>query len=222
MRLLQRRWYVVLLGMLLTAVAIVIVYQRQGVYWARTNVVFLAPQSHQNPNRLASTSNTLIATSGIIEQKINRGHPPILPVSPDVPLVAQGVRDGWQVFVPNYGGQWAVNYERATLIVDVAGPTPAEVTATTKRLVHQITDELLQLQDAQKVKSCNLITAQPSPAVPVIQYATGRPKVAALATLGLGAGLTCVAAWAVDGLLLRRRRRKSASPPAAPNIDVVV
>jgi hypothetical protein len=115
MRMLLRRWYVVGAGIAITLAVMVSVYQRPGVFSARTDVVFLAPESSVNPNKLAVTSNTLIATAGVVEEKINRGHNPILPVSPDVPLVAQGVTDGWQVFVPNYGGQWAVNYERASI-----------------------------------------------------------------------------------------------------------
>ena len=89
-----RRWYVVVLGLVLTVAAAVLVGLAPGVYWARTQVLLLGPPSESRPNKLDSNSAGLIATAGLIEHEMNIGRHPIPATSVDVTLLDQGVYNG--------------------------------------------------------------------------------------------------------------------------------
>ena len=96
-----------LAGLLLTGVVCLFTLRAPGVYWASTKVYFLVPATAQQPNQLAPDSGNAIAFAGLIQTEINRGIPPRRATSPEVNLVDEGIYDGWSVFLPNTGGQWA-------------------------------------------------------------------------------------------------------------------
>src|SRR6476646_8847765 len=105
-----RRWYVLALGLLLTIGAVGYVNVAPGVYWSEARVVLLGPPSPARPNKLDSSSGSLIATAGVVEREMSSTRKSIPAISNDVTLVDQGVYDGEQVRMPNYGGQWATNF----------------------------------------------------------------------------------------------------------------
>lgn len=203
-----RRFYVIALGLALTGMLIVHLNHNPGVFSARTNVVFFAPTSTLNPNTMEVTSLGLIATASVVERAVNRGQDLPRVTSPTIRLIDQGVTNGSSVYLPNDGSQWVVNYGRAMLVVDVAGPDIPTVKSRTRHLVAEIEGTLRRMQVQQHVKRKNRITAQAAPATPQVTYDQGKPHVAEAAAFLLGTGLTTAAAAMFDQAILSRRRRK--------------
>lgn len=210
-----RRWYVVVAGLVITLAVVHHIQTRPGVYWARTSVVFLAPTSTANPNAIETTSGGLIQTTGVVARMVNGSRTRPQPVSPRVTLADQGVRDGISVFQPNIGGQWANNYESASLVIDVTGPSESIVRTRTQRAVTRIEHALRTLQDQEGVDRFNRITARPSNDPAQIHYDLGQPHRAEAVALLLGVGLTLTATVSLDGWLARRRRRSTAAASRA-------
>ncbi len=121
-----RRWYVVLAGLVLTVGVLLLVHQTPGVYATQTNVVFLAPVTPHTPNTISSPTSGVISTAGLVERIVNKGVEKS-PTSGSVALAGQGVDDGYSVELPNAGGQWASNFNRPVLQVQVTGPSAERV-----------------------------------------------------------------------------------------------
>lgn len=202
----RRRWYVVTLGLVLTAVAVVVLHDATGVYYARSRAVFLAPTSTTNPNSLGVPSSSLTATAGVVERIVNGEHAPPKPTSPEVRLADTGVRDGWWVFLPNYGSQWEVDNRRSMLIVDVTGPSSTVVSERSTQLLDEIQTELATLQDGSDVSPVDRITVKSVPETPTVSYLAGKPSRAALMAGLLGSAISLMAAVLVDRRLRLRRR----------------
>ncbi len=144
--LLRRRWYVVLVCLFLTAGAMVGVHRRAGLYWAQVDVVFLAPKSPDFPNTIQQTSGSVIAMAGLVEAELNkgnrdagdrlrRGHP------------GRAGRARWLPHrVPSTGGQWAPNFDRPVIDLQVIGP---DIGAVNRRLAHLIGRIRQTLEDLQ-------------------------------------------------------------------------
>lgn len=214
---LRRRWYVVLLGLALLAGAFAHVSSRPGVYWAQTDVVILAPKSARYPNVIEQTSQSLISMAGLIERDVNKGIAAPATSTSSVTLAGEGERDGHAVKLPNEGGQWANNFDRPVLDIQVVGPDPVAVKEKLNSLVGVVTDELKARQDELNVPVASRITASSAPAVPAVFYLSGSRSKALGATLLLGAGLIAASTVGADRLLnarSRRRREHATIPPA--------
>lgn len=205
---LRRRWYVVVLGLALLAGSVHVVASRAGVYWTQVDVVLLAPKSERYPNVIEQTSSGVIAMAGLVEREINRGvHAPAT-ASASVTLAGEGVRRGYSITMPNGGGQWADDFDRPVLDVQVVGESESEVRRRIAELTDLVAHTLAARQAADGVPQVNRITASSSPASPVVLRLEGSHKKAIVATLLLGGALTCVGAVAVDRLLSSRARRR--------------
>jgi hypothetical protein len=202
-----RRWYVVVLGLVLTALAAVLVGLAPGVYWARTQVLLLGPPSESRPNKLDSNSAGLIATAGLIEREMSFGRHRIPATSIDVTLLDQGVYDGEQVRLPNNGGQWANNFDQPVLDVQASGPSRAIVQQRIDGMVQEIEQILERRQDEAAVSRANRITVAFSPAEIQVRYVRGDPKRAVLVTSTLGLSLTLTFVPLIDRRLAARRPR---------------
>lgn len=197
---LARRWatLVVALGLLLTVAITYRVVRKPGIYWAQTDVVFLAPASGLFPNSLANDSGGLIALAGVVGKMVDADSPATRVVDPSVRLVNQGIRHGSSVTLPNDGGQWANNFDKALLDVQAVGATAAEVTGTVNQLVDQINLRLAGMQS--DVPSVDRVTTKLSPAQVQVFYDAGRRLRALAASLAVGVGITFALA-----LYVRRR-----------------
>ena len=205
---LRRRWAVVVLGLALLAGTLHVVASRPGVYWTQVDVVILAPKSTRYPNVIEQTSASLIAMAGLVEREVNQGvHAPAT-ASASVTLAGEGVRDGHTITMPNSGGQWAADFSRPVIDVQVVGPTEAEVRRQLADLVSRVEQTLEDRQDADGIPPVSRITASSSPTAAAVLHLDGSRKKAMAATLLLGAALICVAAVVVDRLLGARRRRR--------------
>lgn len=205
---LRRRWYVALLGLALLVGALAYVASRPGVYWAQADVVILAPKSARYPNVIEQTSQSLISMAGLIERDVNKGIVPPATSTSSVTLAGEGVRDGHAIKLPNDGGQWANNFDRPVLDIQVVGPDPVAVKQKLSSLVDVVTQELKDRQDEQAVPLGARITASSAPAVPAVFYLSGSHTKALGVTLILGGGLIAMSTVGADRFLNSRSRRR--------------
>lgn len=214
LRALVRRWYVCLLAGALALGGTYVVRQQDGVYWTRAEVTFLAPTSEINPNVLRVTSSDLIIAAAVVAKRINGNLVWNKLADPATTLVGQGVRDGWSVRLPDYGGQWSRVYSRQVLDVQVTGPTEQAVRDRLADLFAQIDGELALLQEGSR--SSDLITTMVVPQTPAVYHVTGRPMRAVVMIWVLcgGAALAVVGIWESRVRRPARRVSRSAARPA--------
>ena len=220
LRVVLRRWPVVVVGALITCSFLYLIRQEQGVYWSRTTVVFLAPSSAIYPNSLATDSGALIVTAGVVEKRVTGPGKVTKYADPSVNLAGLGIRDGWSISLPDTGGQWAPNFTSRELNVEVVGPSPQEVRAKQSELVGRLRDALRQVQVEWKVAPVNYVTLTTPAEPPVVNYLVGRRPRAEVMTLLLGGVGTVTACVVVDDLLRRRRKRREESSADVRSRDV--
>jgi hypothetical protein len=204
---LGRRWYVVLVGVLVTVVVCLFTLRAPGVYWASTKVYFLAPATVREPNQLAPDSTAAIAFAGLIQTEVHGGIPPRRSTSPDVSLVDEGIYDGWTIFLPDNGGQWASNFSEPALIVQASGATAEIVQSRMSAMVAQITQLVTDREDEAHVSAAARVTFTMSPTVVAVQYSNGHRSRALLIIGLLGIGLSLAACRIVDRVATSRRLR---------------
>jgi hypothetical protein len=192
---------VVVAGLILTIAAAGYLVRLPGTYWSEVNVVFLPPISEKNPNSLQTGSTSLITFAGVVAQEVGSSSP-ITTVSDSVSLVSIGVKHGYQVRLPNDGGQWANNFDKQLVDVQATGSTPQEVTSTMRMVLAKISTVLATMQSEAGVDKLDMIyTSQSPPSIP-LYYQAGSHVKEVIAVSILGIGLTAAAA----GLIGRRRR----------------
>ncbi|KQY42923.1 hypothetical protein [Cellulomonas sp. Root137] len=210
---LVRRWYVLLGAVLIGLLASYVAVTAEGAYWSHAEVTFLAPTSAINPNALRTTSSDLIIAAGAVAKRVNGNAAWNQMADPAATIVGQGILDGWQVKLPDHGGQWSRVYPRQVLDIQVSGPTADVVKARRAELIERIDAELAGLQ--QGVAPSDLITTAVVPAAPSISYMHGS-KVRALAMIWVLVGVGVLAA--IQILEPRSARQPwSGVVPAAPN-----
>jgi hypothetical protein len=211
LRTLGRRWYVVFTILLITAAVLVHIKHKPSVYWSQVDVVFLIPKSAHYPNSIAETTSSVISTAGLVAEDVNRGvHQPAT-ASSGTTIVGEGVRNGYSVRLPNAGGQWAYDFERPVLDVQVVGADASGVMQELVRIVDLIEADLHRLQASQGTRPSDFITASSAPSRAVVLHLDGHPSRAYAVTMLLGLWVAVLAAVGSDVLLRRRRRRASTS-----------
>lgn len=201
----RHAWYVVVFGLLATGLAVSWVSGLPGVYYGQADVVFLRPANRIVPNGLSVNSSSVIATVGVVERDVNGGFHATRVVSEQVTILGTGMRSGSSVRLPNSGGQWANNFDRAVLDVQVVDVTAAAAQERLDDAVRRIESSLATLQDEAGVRAADRIRTQLSPAVPRVAYRTGNAKRAAAMTGVLGLSIT----WSALVLLEARSRRRT-------------
>ena len=159
----RRAYLVVLLGLAVTALAASHVASTTGVYWSQVDVVFLGTPTETRPNPLGYSSQRLVDFASVVQRDITQSAEQAQVVSPIVSLVDSGVRDGWWVRLPNYGGQWTMRWDRPALDVQVVGPDEAVVRARMTTLLDRISSEVEQRQNAAGVRGEQRVTTSVSP-----------------------------------------------------------
>jgi len=202
-----RRWYVLLAGLLLTGLVGLVVLKTPGVYWATSKVYLLVPATTYPPNQLAPDSGAAIEFAGLIETQINGGIPVRRATSPDVTLVDEGIYDGWAVFQPDTGGQWAHNFPESSLIVQASGPTAEIVRTRMNDLIARIEKLATDQEAAAGVPEKFRVDFTLSPTVVAVQYSNGHRSRALAILAALGVGVSLAACWFIDRVVQTRRRR---------------
>jgi hypothetical protein len=203
-----RRWTVVMVGLVCTAIAVVMAGHHQGVYWSRTQVVFLAPASSLYPNSLKTVSDDIIMTAGVVAKRVNGTTVMPKMAAPDVTLFGRGITDGYSVLLPDTGGQWAPNFGQQMLEIQVVGPSAKVVSERRRALVDRISGELAALQDDAGVAAVNRITVKLVPNGADVRYAAGQPLRAVVMTALLGTSMVIGLVGLLE-MMARRRRQWS-------------
>ena len=208
-RLALRRWPVLVVGAVVTLGVGYATTLDDGVYFSRTQVVFLAPSSAAYPNALRTTSEDLIITAGVVAKAVAGPGKVTKYASPDATLVGEGVRDGWSVRLPDTGGQWATHFNEQVLYVEVVAATPAEVADRQTAIVARITEELDRLQRDAGVAPVNDISVTVAPESTVVHQVQGSRA----RSVGMAGVLGVVATFAILVLVEARARRPRTARP---------
>jgi hypothetical protein len=198
---LRGSWTVLLVGTVVTTVACVGVHRHQGLYGSQVSVYFLAPTNATEKNEITFTTDSVIATAGLVAHLVLPGaHTP--PTASETTLLDEGVTEGERIRIPNAGGQWSVNFDQPVLDVQVVSRDPRRVLSRISELVRDIETTLARLQDRDRVDPRHRITSTHTPARPTVTFNGGDPRRALAMTVLIVGSLTVTAA----GLFSRRRR----------------
>jgi len=199
-----RRWPIVLVGVVCTAIAAFAVMSDKGVYYTRTQIVFLAPSSSYYPNTLATQSEDIIDTAGVVAKRIIGPGPVTKFASPDVTLIGEGIRDGWSLGLPDTGGQWGTNFQTQILNLEIVAPARETVLQRQTEMLQRVHDELDALQRERGVEPINDITVQAAPRSTIIYHVGGSKPRALGMVAALGLGVTAALVVVAERLGKRR------------------
>jgi hypothetical protein len=210
---LVRRWYVVVAAGLCAALATSYAVSHEGVYYSRVEVVFLAPSSELYPNSLMTASSDIVMTAGVVANLINGTRTDPKMASPSATIVGRGVVDGHSVRLPDTGGQWAPEFSRQVLDVQVVGDSVEGVRGEILALVDEIVAVLDALQEEAGVIEQDRIRTDPILTTPTVSYMPGARRRAVGMILVLSVALTLT----VVSYLERRAGRDPSSPRPRPS-----
>lgn len=208
-RLLGRRWYVVLVGVLMTAglcltVPHVVHYQ----YEATTRFLMLPPKS---PNA-KTVDNPFLALGG-------------LDIVAGVVAKTLGDKDTDREIAKLAGGTFEVAPDVTSggpvLLITARGTTPATALATLELVSQRVPTNLAALQTTSGIGTKALISAK------VITHDSKPTKIlkpvlrAMIAAGGLGFAFTMLAASWLDGALLRRAERRRRADPEEDSAEAI-
>jgi len=198
------RWYITLVGVLLTTMAVLTVRGTDGVYETQVDVQFLPPVGFV---RTASNNpdNDLVAMAGLIEREMNLEGERLEPASPDVPLSGMGVRTGTMVVLPNEDGQFDFTFREPVLRVKAVGASAEQAEELREGRVREINEILARLQASDGVPPRERMDTRQVPAIPPVKLVGGSTDRAAAVTGLLGLLLTGMACVLVDRLLVSHR-----------------
>lgn len=214
LRVLLRRWYVVVAVFAVLGVTFVTLDEAGGAYVSQAKVVFVVPDAAAVGVFDDRQRDTLLEFVGAIEQEINEGKLPDR-LSPDAPLFGAGVSEGYQVVIPNTGGQWEYSFPDPVLSVRVAGQDPVRVRETLNTLLDRI--DVLTADRQSTLDPRDVISTERVPAEATVSHVGGsrRTQARALLVLGLvGLGVAATAATLIDRLAGRGPRPRRQDGPA--------
>ncbi len=204
-----RRWYLALLGLLITLGAMALVAGSDGVYETRADLHFLPPKDFVVSDG-SNPVNDLVAIAGLVEREVNQGERRPTPASPDTWLAGMGVEDGTSVVLPNQDGQFGYSFHEPYLRVQAVGATADRARTLRTETVAEIEQALARVQAADGVPERDRVRTRLVPRVPPVLHRGGAPRIAigVSGLLGLvGTGLVCV-----HGDRLLRKRSRSRQP----------
>lgn len=203
---LRRRWYVLAIAALCTAVGIGAVHKRSLVYQGCSALFVTAPQTHQAPNVYTNQQDSLDVTTGVVTRAV-------MSSAVQAQLRSEGFTATYDAEQTNTGSNENPAYGQPTLQICASSKNPAMAVRTTQAAIGQFRTILHDRQLAQHVAPRGMIGVTVI-ASPYPQPVLGRPSQALIgvALLGLVGGLA-LALWS-DPLLKRWQRRKAASRSA--------
>lgn len=208
-----RRWYLMVLGGLLTLAGLYYATHQPGVYFTKYEVVLLPPATERWPNKIEDPHYSLTEMAGLVVTDYNDGQREPLSASADTLLYGEGIARGSRVRLPNHGSQWRPLYPTPNIDVQVVGPGAEEVGADARSISRRLGQILQQRQDELGVVPSMRITSLVSPTDPVIAYIGGSRSRAAVGAGAVGLPLTTILVVQFDRWRSRRRRRDLEAPP---------
>jgi hypothetical protein len=211
-RVLGRRWYVMVAGVTLSALVFMSMAGVGDVYSTETNVIFVAPGDQSFGQVRDDNVESLVNFAAAVERVVLAGRPADRLASTDATLFGAGVRQGYEVSLPNSGGQWQNSFNQPILKVEVVGPSASWVSATLGRLLDRIDSVARERQAQSDVAPQNTITTERAPTTASIRdLGSTRSERArgAAALLALGLALSAIAAVLADRAADRRHSRRT-------------
>ncbi|GGV59178.1 hypothetical protein GCM10010294_06960 [Streptomyces griseoloalbus] len=208
---LLRRWYVLLLGLLLTAAGTYQVLRPAPQYVSSAVVVLKPPVTGNQPNQLTNLQPPLATLSyGVVQQLES-------PAGREE-LNAAGVRGAYQLIPRNSGTSATPRYLIPSVQVQARRAGAVEADTAVQRVVDVYTRHVADLQDAQGIAPGLRISASVlvAPSATPVQGSRTR-ALAGTALLG-GTAAILGALWC-DRYALRRRERNESSPGLLRHAD---
>lgn len=198
LRLVLRRWYLMLAGAALTLCVLYVAIHQQGVYWTQFTLVLLSPTGRYYPNKIEDPRYSMSPMAGLLVADWNGSRRPLLTASGDTTLYGEGLRQGVEVRLPNQGSQWQPLYVSPNVDVQVVGADVETVEREAARVTSELSALLDQRQEAAGIRPSMRMTLISSPKEPSVAYVSGsRPR--AMLAIGLaGAIVTTSLVCAVD------------------------
>jgi hypothetical protein len=213
----RRRWPLAVVGITAAFVGAYAAATVPGVYFEEAAVIFIAPVAQGNVNGFQSGPSSLVSAAGLVSSQLGEQGP--LALSPAATIAGMGIRDGVWVRLSNDGGQWATNFDREELDVQVAGGSAPQVRATMQATIGKIRTVLRQGQLSAGARPDQLIDVGMDPSYPPVTYMRGSRARAGITALAFGLILTLTLIVMVDRWRGRRTLTAGTSmsrPSAAP------
>lgn len=217
LRLLFRRWYLVVLGMMLTLAILWPATHRPGVYWTQVNLVLLPPPSELFPNKLEDPQFSLSALAGVVVSDFNGRDEPPLMASSETTLYGEGRTSGIEVRMPNAGNQWKPLYPTATIDLQAVGSSPQQVTDDVVDTTRRLSELLTARQDGLGIDSSSRVSMISSPTDPIVYYVSGSRARALGAGAIVGIGLTIAGVYWFERFVQTRHARTRIKKPPESN-----
>ncbi len=205
-----RRWYVMVVGAVVSLACVYVSTQQPVVYWTQFNVLLIGPTNPDFPNYLEDARYTLHPIVGLVVSDINDGRPMMVTASTDTNMVGQGMTSGVQVRVPNLGTQWRLNPTANYIDVQVAASTPEELLRRADATLDEVAAALDARQDELGIMPGMRVTSVATTDDPTIYTVSGSRIRAAAASGMSGAAVTLVLVYWLER---RRSTRSSHSGP---------
>lgn len=191
-----RRWYVALVVFALAGAGTAALERDGGLYVTRTVVLFTLPgQASLLPDSGVADAS-IIGFAASVAETVNGGRPPQMYAAADAPAYGAGVRQGVWIGLPNLGGQWATNYSRAEIEVQIVGRTERWVRETQSRTVAHIVDVADSRQSAAGADDDSRVTASLAPLTSEIEHVLPSRPAQLIAVVAMAAAAVLVSAWA--------------------------
>jgi hypothetical protein len=213
LRLMARRWWVILIGLSLTAGAFVGLHHDGGAYATDATVIFVAPGDRGVGEVSDGYLGSLVDFAAVIEREFHDGRQSDR-LAENASLYGAGVTQGYRVLLVNSGSQWETSFAKPALAISVVGPSARWVVST----LHAVTTRIVTLAAAQQSNAGadaeHTITTETVPAVAPVRYlasSRGTQARAMIALTVVGLGLSVATAVATDRGLARARLRRARS-----------
>lgn len=182
-----------------------------GVYYSKTDVLFLAPRLPASGNALQEDPAQTLAFASLVTHRFNVDAGNTVPRSTSAPLYGTGIRSGHLVYIPSSGGQWQMSYNRPVITVEIVAESVDEVVIERQRILDSIASLAKDAQQELGIKPAANITTEPAPSVEFVAHVGVRNTTAVLVLVLLTIGLAAGIPLSVDRALARR-----GSPAAGP------
>ncbi|WP_327693126.1 hypothetical protein [Streptomyces sp. NBC_00459] len=200
---LLRRWYVLVLALLLTAAGAYPVLRPAPQYLSSAVVVLKPPVTGNQPNQLTNLQPPLATLSyGVIQQ--------LESPAGRKELSAAGVHGTYQLIPRNSGTSATPAYLIPSLQVQARASDPVEADTAVRRIIDVYSGHVADVQEAQGISAAARINASVLVA-PSAAQVLGTKSRALAGTALLGATVALLSALWFDQYALRRRSRKGGS-----------
>ena len=187
-----RRWYVMIIGAVVSLGFVYVATHQPPVYWTQFNVLLIGPKNPEFPNYLEDSRYALDPIVGLVVNDENKGESTMVTASTETNMVGQGLTDGVQVRVPNLGTQWRRNPSANYIDVQVAAPTLKELLRRVDTTLDEVAAALDVRQDELGIVPGMRVTSVATTDDPTVYTVSGNRIRAAAASGMSGAAVTLV------------------------------